>query len=136
MRILAISLMTLVLTACGSHTASPESVVRAWSAALNRNDNEAAAKLFAPGAQIVQVGVLKLRSHRDAVRWNAALPCGGRIASVERQANDEVLVIFHLTERPHHICDGPGEDAAALFTVVHGKIVIWHQTPVPRRTAV
>jgi hypothetical protein len=136
MRIAAILLLACALTACSGHSASPESVARAWSAALNRNDNEAAAKLFAPGAQIVQIGVEKLRTHGDAVDWNAALPCGGRIVSVEPQADDEVLVIFHLTERPHHICDGPGEDAAALLTVVHGKIVIWHQTPVPVRTAV
>ena len=136
MRIAAILLLGLALTACGGHAASPESVARAWSAALNRNDNEAAAKLFAPDAQIDQIGVERLHTHHDAVQWNAMLPCGGRIASIEPQADNEVLVIFHLTERPHHICDGPGQDAAALFTVVHGKIVIWHQTAVPSARAV
>ncbi len=96
MRFVAISLAVLALTACGGKAASPESVARAWSAALNSNDNDAAAKLFAPGAQIVQAGVLTLRTRRDAVRWNASLPCGGRIASVQPQADNEVLVIFHL----------------------------------------
>ena len=136
MRLAAISLVVVALTACGGHSSSPESVARAWSAALNRNDNEAAAKLFAPDAQVVQEGVLTLHSHRDAVHWNASLPCGGRIASMERQADDEVLVIFHLNGRPGHQCDGPGDDAAALFTVVHGKIVIWHETTVPSNAAV
>jgi limonene-1,2-epoxide hydrolase len=131
MRIAAISLAALALVACGGHKASPESVARAWSAALNRNDDRTAAKLFAHDAQIVQGGILKLRSQEDARSWNAALPCGGRIVSVEQIAANQVLVVFHLTERPHHICDGPGENAAALITVVHGKIVLWHQTTVP-----
>jgi limonene-1,2-epoxide hydrolase len=136
MRLAAISLAVLALTACGGHSTSPESVARAWSAALNRNDNEAAARLFAPDAQVVQEGVLTLHTQRDARHWNAALPCGGRIASIQQQAADEVLVIFHLTGRPGHQCDGPGDDAAALFTVVHGKIVIWHETAVPTSRAV
>jgi hypothetical protein len=42
-----------------------------------------------------------------------------------------VLVVFDLTERPHHQCDAPGAQAAALFQVDHGKIVLWHQTAVP-----
>ena len=33
---------------------SPPAIVRAWSAALNRNDNAAAARLFAPNAHIIQ----------------------------------------------------------------------------------
>jgi hypothetical protein len=35
----------------------PVAIVRAWSQALNTNDNEAAAELFAPGARVVQPGV-------------------------------------------------------------------------------
>jgi hypothetical protein len=42
-----------------------------------------------------------------------------------------VLVVFDLTERPHHQCDAPGAQAAPLFQVDHGKIVLWHQTAVP-----
>jgi hypothetical protein len=137
MRIAAILLLAVALAGCGSHQASPESVARAWSTALNRNDNQAAAKLFAPGAQIVQTGVLlTLRTHAQAVTWNAGLPCGGRIANVQQQSRDQVLVIFSLTDRPGHQCDGPGDAAAALFTVVHGKIVLWHETAVPNSNAV
>ena len=55
-----------------------EAVVRAWSAALNAGDNEAAADLFAPGALIVQAGVAVQLPDRDAaVQWNASLPCSG-----------------------------------------------------------
>ena len=132
MRVGAILVAVLALTACGSHTsASPEAVARAWSAALDRSDNEAAAKLFANGAQIIQSDERTLETHEDAVAWNAALPCGGRIKKVIHRAADEVLVVFLLNERPRHMCDAPGTDAAAIFRVEHGKIVLWHQTVPP-----
>jgi limonene-1,2-epoxide hydrolase len=131
-RILPIVVAVLALTACGGHkSASPESVARAWSAALDRSDNEAAARLFADGAQVVQSDEITLETHADALRWNAALPCGGRITKVIHEAPDEVLVVFALNERPRHMCDAPGADAAAIFRVEHGKIVLWHQTVPP-----
>ena len=39
--------------------------------------------------------------------------------------------MFRLKERPGHVCDGPGQDAAAIIRVVRGRIVLWHQTGVP-----
>jgi limonene-1,2-epoxide hydrolase len=132
MRVPAILLVVLALSACGgSKAASASDVVRAWSAALDRNDNEQAARLFADGAQIVQNGEATLATHADAVRWNAALPCGGRIIHLELQGKNQVLAIFKLQERPQHSCDGPGSQAAAVFQVKNGRIVLWHQTPVP-----
>jgi hypothetical protein len=134
MRIGAILLAALALTACGGHAQpSAESVARQWSAALNRNDNESAGRLFADGAEIVQNGEETLQTHADAVRWNAGLPCGGRITDVERHGKHEVLAIFQLKERPQHRCDAPGGVAAALFQVEDGKIVLWHQSEVPER---
>jgi hypothetical protein len=122
----------LLLAGCGGpKPASPEQVARSWSAALDRSDNEAAALLFAHGARIVQNGELTLSTHADAVRWNAALPCGGKIVSVSRRNSVDVLVVFSLEERPQHACDAPGQKAAALFRVRDGKIVLWHQTDVP-----
>jgi limonene-1,2-epoxide hydrolase len=116
----------------GSDSPSPESVVHAWSAALDRNDNEAAARLFADDAQVIQAGAFRLESHADAVRWNASLPCGGRITSLESRGGDgDVLAVFVLTQRPGHACDAPGQRAAALFSVRHGRIVLWHQTNPP-----
>ena len=114
---------------------SPQDVVRAWSAALDRNDNEQAAQLFADGAQIVQNGAEILATHADAVRWNASLPCGGKITHLEQRGKHEVLVVFDLRERPQHRCDGTGQQAAAIFQVVNGRIVLWHQTAVPGRLA-
>jgi limonene-1,2-epoxide hydrolase len=116
----------------GSDAPSPESVVHAWSAALDRNDNEAAARLFADDAQVIQSGAFRLESHADAVRWNESLPCGGRITSLEPQGDSgDVLAVFVLTERPGHACDSPGARAAALFSVRNGRITLWHQTNPP-----
>jgi limonene-1,2-epoxide hydrolase len=132
MKRFAILALTVVLAACGAHSArSPEDTARAWSAALNRSDNEAAANLFAPNTEIIQNGEIVLQTHRDAVRWNAGLPCGGRITRVIKQRKDQVLVVFRLTGRPGHRCDAPGTEAAAVFRVEHGKIVLWRQTVPP-----
>jgi hypothetical protein len=127
----ALALAALALTGCGGHkTADAATVARAWSAAIDRNDNEAAARLFDDGAQVVQDGFLTFQTHADAVRWNAALPCGGRITHLEAHGKDEVVAQFELTERPQHSCDAPGGVAAAVFQVKDGKIVLWHQTEV------
>ncbi len=132
MRTALILVALLGLTACGGHSArSPEAVARAWSAALDRNDNGAAASLFAQNAQVVQDQTIFLPAHADAVQWNSALPCGGSIVSVQPQGNNEVLVVFVLTQRPGHTCDGPGQRAATVFRVEHGKIVLWHQVLPP-----
>jgi limonene-1,2-epoxide hydrolase len=118
-----------LLAGCGSGAPSAESVVRAWSQALNENDNERAADLFAPDAQVVQAGrELTLKTHADAVAWNAALPCSGKIVSIDSHGNTATAT-FLLGDRRHSTCDGPGERASAIFKVVKGKIVLWHQTP-------
>jgi limonene-1,2-epoxide hydrolase len=136
MRTLATLLGLLALTGCGgTRTASAPDVVRAWSAALDRNDNERAADLFANGAQVIQNGELVLATHADALRWNAALPCGGRISHLEVRAKNQVLAVFELEERPRHRCDTNGGQAAAIFEVDNGRIVLWHQTAVPDRYA-
>jgi len=121
----------LLLPGCGSSSPSPESVVRAWSQALNTDDNERAADLFAPGAEVVQPGqVLRLRTHAEAVAWNSALPCAGRIVSI-KTAGRTATTTFELGDRRNSRCDGPGQHATAIFRVVKGKIVLWHQTATP-----
>ena len=132
MKLIAILALAVALTACGGHSArSAEDTARAWSAALNASDNEAAANLFAPSTEIIQNGEIVLHTHRDAVRWNAGLPCGGHIQRVIRQRTNQVLVVFTLTQRPGHRCDAPGIRAAAVFRVENGKIVLWRQTVPP-----
>ena len=129
--VLAALAVLLAAAGCGGPSAtSPESVVRAWSAALNRNDNEAAARFFAIGAVIVQNGRSTFPNHADAVYWNAALPCGGVLLSLHHSGID-VVAVFRLDERPHHTCDAPGSVVSARFRVLHGLIVVWAQTATP-----
>jgi limonene-1,2-epoxide hydrolase len=133
MRWAAILGAAVVLAGCGDREPrSPESVARAWSAAIDRADDDAAASLFADDANVIQSGILTLRTHADAVQWNAALPCGGRVTRVVKRPGHEVLLVFRLRDRPGHRCDAPGSAAAAIFRVENGKIVLWHQTDVPR----
>jgi limonene-1,2-epoxide hydrolase len=130
-RLAALLLAAGVLTGCGSSSPDAESVVRAWSQALNEGDNDTAGKLFAPGAQVIQGGsVLTLKTQQDAVAWNAALPCSGRILSI-RSRGQTATATFLLGNRPHNTCDGPGQRATAIVKVIRGKIVLWHQTGQP-----
>jgi hypothetical protein len=121
-------LLVAFLAGCGSSDPSAESVLRAWSQELNSGDNAAAAKLFAHGAQVVQAGVVvRLNTYEQALAWNAALPCSGRIVSVKSDGNT-ASATFVLGDRQTSKCDGPGERATALVRVRGGKIVLWHQT--------
>jgi hypothetical protein len=127
-RLAAALLATVALAGCGSSPPSPESVVRAWSEELNAGDNEAAGKLFAPGAVVVQGGTtLRLRNRAQAIAWNAALPCSGRIVSI-RANRDTARATFVLGDRRTSMCDGPGQRATAIVRVRKGLIVLWHQT--------
>jgi SnoaL-like domain len=120
----------LAAPACGTRERSPESVVRAWSSALNSGDNESAADLFAPHARIVQAGdERRFRTRADAVEWNAGLPCSGRIVRLET-AGDDVTATFLLGDRTTSRCNGPGASARAIIRVHAGKIVLFHQVPV------
>jgi hypothetical protein len=109
---------------------SPPAIVREWSRDLNANRNAAAAALFAPRARVIQPGVDVRLTPRLAVAFQESLPCGGRIVRLQ-QRGDRVTATFLLTERPKHRCDAPGVKAAAVFVVRAGKIVLWHQIPVP-----
>ena len=116
-------------------SASPAAVARAWSKALNANDNVRAAELFAPNARIVQRAVdVRLTSRALAIAFNASLPCAGRVVAVTVHGNRAVAT-FVLGERPKHHCDGPGVKAAALFIVRGGKITLWEQIAVPKPNA-
>jgi hypothetical protein len=109
---------------------SPPAIVRQWSRALNANDNEAAAALFARGARVMQPGVDVRVTPQLALAFNASLPCGGKIIALQRNGN-RVVATFKLTERPRHRCDAPGVKAAALFVIKNGRIVRWQQVAVP-----
>jgi hypothetical protein len=126
-----IALIAFVLTGCGGGDPSPQSVVRAWSEAVNSEDNEGAARLFAEGARVVQgASVRRLETFAEARAWNAALPCAGRILSLTERG-DTVRATFLLGDRGRSRCDGPGARALALVRVRDGKIVLWHQLETP-----
>jgi limonene-1,2-epoxide hydrolase len=121
------ALAVLALAGCGGGEPSPESVVRAWSEAVNSEDNSAAAHLFAENARVIQGNdVRRLRTFREARAWNAALPCSGRILILEARG-ELVRATFELGDRGETQCDGPGERTQAVFRVEQGKIVLWHQ---------
>ena len=71
--------------------------------------------------------MLTLKTERDAVAWNAALPCSGRILSIHSRGQTATAT-FLLGNRTPNSCDGPGQHATAFIKVVRGKIVLWHQT--------
>lgn len=125
---MALLALAVALGGCGGGgTASPEEVVRNWSEALNADDNDGAADLFASGAEVVQAGMsYRLSRHDEAVRWNAGLPCNGRILELEVD-EDEVTAVFILSDSKTMPCDAPGARATATFTVRDGKIVRWEQ---------
>jgi limonene-1,2-epoxide hydrolase len=126
--LLLVALLAVLASGCGDSPPSTQSVVRAWSQALNAEDNKGAADLFAPGAEVVQgSSVTRLRTHAQAEAWNSALPCSGRIVSIKSHGQT-ASATFVLGDRQHSRCDGPGERATAIFRVVKGKIVLWHQT--------
>jgi hypothetical protein len=124
--------VALAAAGCGGRAAaSPESVARAWSHALNTGDNEGAASLFARNAEIVQgATAIRLRTLADAIRWNAGLPCSGHIVELET-SGDKATATFQLGDRTTSACDAPGATASAIFEVRHGKIVLWHQIASP-----
>jgi limonene-1,2-epoxide hydrolase len=125
------AVLAMAATGTAQAAAKPAAVVRAWSHALNANDNEHAARLFAHNARVVQPGVdVRLNTHALAVAFNASLPCAGRVVAVSVNGN-RATATFVLAERPKHRCDAPGVKAAALFVVRRGKIVLWQQVPVP-----
>ena len=124
----AFVVLLFAVSACGGGHPSPESVVRAWSEAINSNDSAGAARLFADGARVVQGDdVRRLETFSEARAWNASLPCGGRIVRLAARG-DTVRATFVLGDRrERNGCDGPGERAQALFRVRDGLIVLWHQ---------
>ena len=107
-----------------------EKVVRAWSEAVNRDDNAAAAALFAPGAVARQSQDYQLVDAEIATLWNDGLPCAGKVVDLQL-VDVAVVATFVLGQRPGHHCDAPGARAGAAFVIKDGLIVLWQQVAVP-----
>jgi hypothetical protein len=137
MRIVACALLVALLptpvagAARADSPAATKRVVRAWSARLNAYDNAGAARLFARPAVFVQGGAaLRLVTSSDIALWHSLLPCAGRIVSITVKG-ETATAVFILANGKHRRCDAPGQKAAAVFRVRHGKILTWVQIPVP-----
>ena len=138
-RLLALGAV-LVVAAAGSgaataatRPASPAAVARAWSKALNANDNAAAAELFAHNARVVQPGVDGRAQDARASRSRSTRRCPAPAASSTiTRARRPRVATFVLGERPKHHCDAPGHESRALFVVRNGKITLWQQVAVPK----
>ena len=130
--VLALLLAPAATAAGGDSPAATKRVVHAWSNRLNAYDNAGAARLFARPALFVQgSGALRLPTYADIALWHSLLPCAGRIVSISVKG-EYATAVFVLTNGKHRHCDAPGQKAAAVFRVHHGKIVSWEQIPVPR----
>ena len=133
---IAVAVATLAFAVAAGPAATPRTpfqVVRAWSKALNATDDRAAAALFAPRALVIQGSfVVRLNTAKSAVLWNSELPCAGQIVRLRFLEDNLVKATFVLGERKGHVCDGPGQLAAALFTIVRGKITRWQQVAPDR----
>ena len=128
--VLLLLLFVVGLSGCGGDsTKDPTKVVESWSQAINASDDETAAGLFAPDAVVIQDGRrTTLSGEAEALAFNSALPCGGKITKTSIDG-DEVTATFTLTRRPGHMCDGTGEAAVAVFQIADGKITLWHELP-------
>ncbi len=139
MPLAAILAVAVLGTAPGAVAASPaaatrvqrmESVVRAWSARLNANDNAGIARLFNVPALIVQgPDAYRLPTRALVAKWFSLLPCSGRILSIGVSGR-YATATFRLGNRGSSPCDAPGVLAAARFEIVNGKITSWEQVPV------
>jgi hypothetical protein len=103
--------------------------IRAWIAALNVGDAESAASFFVvPGGIIQQTTTIKLKSKRQAVAFNASLPCRGTVTDVKKDGA-YVVAAFKLRpgKTPGGGCEGTG--VRVRFKFRGGKFLEWRQLP-------
>ena len=110
----------------GSSHRTPAEVVRAWSAALNRGDEEAAAGLFGPNAVFVAGDYQTvLRTREQALAFHREMVWCGPIVRL-RAHGDEVEAQFSLASRRR--CERGGRERGSVyFRVRDGKIVFFDQ---------
>lgn len=107
-------------------TASNESVIRGWNAAVNAGRFERAAGYFVPGA-IVQQGQAVRLTRRALVAFNRSLPCRADVTSIVREGGAS-LASFRLREGRGGACKEGGA-AQVRFVIRGGRIQEWRQLP-------
>jgi SnoaL-like domain len=122
-------LLAVAAAGCGgSSQRTPAQVVRAWSAAVNRGDDEAAAALF--GSRVVFVAGDSrrvLRTRAQTLAFNRAIGWCGPIVRLVR-TDEEIVAQFSLASRPSGHCERGGRERGSVaFRVRDGKIVRFDQ---------
>jgi SnoaL-like domain len=121
--------LAVAAAGCGGEShKTPAQVIRAWSAALNRGDDEAAAALFDSRVVFVAGDYQRvLRTHAQALAFNRELGWCGPIVRIAREG-EEIVAQFSLASRRSGRCErGSGERASVAFLVRDGKIVRFDQ---------
>jgi len=112
----------------GSSQRTPAQVVRAWSAALNRDDEETASALFGPKAVFVAGDYQTvLRTRAEVLAFHRAMGWCGPIVRLVANGN-EVEAQFSLASRPNGRCERGGRERGSVyFRIRDGKIVFFDQ---------
>jgi SnoaL-like domain len=112
----------------GSSHRTPTQVVRAWSAALNRGDEEAAAALFGSKVDFVAGDYQTvLRTRAQVLAFHREIGWCGPIVRLVAKGN-EVEAQFSLASRPsRHCARGGRERGSVYFRIRNGKIVFFDQ---------
>jgi hypothetical protein len=118
----------------GTHKAAPDvvAVITHWSDELRAGHIRRAASYFAIPALVENASPpLRLRSRKDVLAFNRALPCGVHVVKTLAGSRYTVAT-FVLTERPGSpACGATGKLVATAFLLTHGKIKEWRRVLVP-----
>jgi hypothetical protein len=120
--------LAIAVAGCGGGRNSPEEVVRAWSAAVNRGDNGAAAALFGAKVEILAGDYQTvLHTHAQSLAFHRSLSwCGPIVMLAEHE--DEVVARFSLASRKSGRCERGGRERGAVaFRIRDGKIIRFEQ---------
>jgi hypothetical protein len=124
----ALAAAALVLAACGGADSSPEGVVRAWAESVRLGDAEAAARLIAPGAEVVDgARTTVLRTEADALRYSRNEACAGGVVRIEQRGGTVEAEFDVRGAAPRH-CGGAAVERT-LFRVRDGRITLLHRLP-------
>ena len=133
--LLAVPALAAALAGCGGSEPSAEGVVRAWAESVRLGHTEAAAGLFAPGAEVIDgERRLVLRTESQALRYSRREACAGDVVRIE-EARGTVEVEFEVGAAEARRCDGLGRERA-LFRVRDGRITFLHRLPGRERLRV
>ena len=129
-RAVALALLAAALSGCGGSEPSAEGVVRAWAESVRLGDAEAAAALFAPGAEIVDGERIRvLETEAEAIRYARREACAGAVLRIDDEGGATVEAEFDV--RGATRCEGADRELA-LFRVEDGRITFLHRLPQRR----